>query len=289
MVGPRDFAGSTQGVHSVTAYKLLCNATNDNPGAWCFTKSDYFQGFTFIVREASRGKGKTKSVKTKKCTCASTTLVFTMNCAVVACDLFIAMIQRCPSASGISWPACWCSFFTEDTTNVDLDLAWHVAASACEACDTITVTFCTSDIATGHLYQIRGGKVACAPQVSASATTGTSTAPDSPSITACGCVTDCYLAISFAGGDGTITDPACGFPCGYEETTTVFTTAGCDFWSLSAYTKFNGITENPGAYTISASKNWAAITVLVEPLCAESCCCSSCFAFVAPGNWLRII
>ncbi len=57
------------------------------------------------------------------------------------------MVQRCTCATGITWPCGWCSFFSEDTANADIDVAWHAVELACEACCMVVVNFCTADIA----------------------------------------------------------------------------------------------------------------------------------------------
>jgi len=196
--------------------------------------------------------------------CDVGSLTFTIPCCVLPCDLMFIMIQRCTDAGTLTWPCGWASFFSEDTANVDLDLGFHVIASSCEACDAVVVCFATCDNATGHQYQMRGVNVGSAPEVSSTAATGSSVNPNPPSLTVC--ANDTYVAVTFIGGSGDITEPVCAVPCGHTLGATVEVAGGCFWWSASSYSTnpFTGVTNDPGTYTLNTSRPWAAVTVFVR-------------------------
>ncbi len=235
---------------------------------------------TFLVHTKTQ-KVKNKPTN-KSCTCV-TSLALTIPSDVCCCDLLFIMIQRCCLAGGLTWPSGWTSFFSEDTANGDLDLGWHVATAA-EACSTVTVCFCTSDIATGQMFHMTNSFICCAPIVSCSATIGTSTTPNPPSLTTG--TARSYLAVTFVGGKGTITDPACGYPACHTAGNTVFSTGGCDFWSLSSFSTcaFCCTTSNPGTYTINTSQDWTAVTLFVRP-----CVCALTFVGGNVSFWGGVI
>lgn len=162
-----------------------------------------------------------------------------------------------------TWPAGWTEL--DDTnaggaTGVSSSVAYR-KADGTEG-STVNVSLSSGSNVASRIYRISGTDFATyAPEVQAA--TGSSTGPDSPSITHSK-GSDDYLYISFTAID-TYTATVSSYPSGYSDTGSLQSGPSgseCEIaWSSKGTT--SSTTENPGAFTLDLSRNWVATTIAV--------------------------
>lgn len=120
---------------------------------------------------------------------------------------------------------------------------------------TVSITTSLSEISNHYTFRLSG---AGATEVGTVAT-GSSTAPDPTSLTPVGGALD-YLWIAAQVNNGGSTT---GYPTNYTNGAAV--EAGGESYVAVARRELNASSENPGAFTLSVSQNWRAITLAVPP------------------------
>lgn len=131
-----------------------------------------------------------------------------------------------------------------------------------------TITFSGSCKACATSYNIQGASTTDTPQFS-TVTTGTSTSPDPGSLSPTGGAKD-YLWFAFAGlGGEDAAAPISSAPTDFTNLTTRSTgTAGAVATNSSLGTaerQLNASSLDPGAFTLSTTRDWRAYTVAVHP------------------------
>ena len=198
---------------------------------------------------------------------AETTSPVNLPTGIVSGNLLLVFV-RAAAAGAVGWPAGWTELF-EDASDASDDvtaLAWRKADGTEGA--TIDVTHGSAKLAALS-WRITGAEDPAiqAPQFSTVAT-GTSTAPDSSSLSPTGGAKDyLWLALAAYEGEQSLTPT---YPTNYSSNQlTVGTGTGGAIATncrVSGSNRTNNAaSEDPGAYTISVSDDWSAWTVAIHP------------------------
>lgn len=185
--------------------------------------------------------------------------------AVGAGDLLIVAFGMDTNGSRtMTPPADWTEILDDDGGAVD---NWAIAAYRIFASGqgATTVTFTSSAVERGayHVFHYAAGSWhGTTPPEASVVAIATSTAPDSPSLTASWGADDNQW-ISFAVREGNAAAPS-AYPTNYGNgaNTAEGTVGGASL--ASAWRDLNAATENPGAYTTPASTEWVAFTIVVR-------------------------
>jgi len=182
-----------------------------------------------------------------------------------ATDLLLVGI-RVSGVGTIGWPGDWTEI-TENSADASDDVtAWGYRYGT-SAVSTITLSsgnFKFSAVA----YSITNAvdPAVQVPQISTIAT-GTSTAPDPPTLTPTGGAKD-YLWVAFMGCEGEQTSPVT-YPASYTNGITANSgTAGVvatNNRTAFAARQLNAANTDPAAFAISASDDWTAVTIAIHP------------------------
>ena len=133
---------------------------------------------------------------------------------------------------------------------------------------TATVAISALEQASARTFCIGGAAdpEITAPEYTRNNTSSPSATPNPPLHTPSG-GSDDYLYLSYAAINGSVTTSV--YPTDYVGTNTTPSTGGGDVTTASCYVGRTASTsENPSAYTISASQAWDAYTVSITPLAA---------------------
>lgn len=200
---------------------------------------------------------------------AATNKVCNLPTGIVNGSLLILEL-RSNVADTHSTPAGWTMLILNNTADASDDTTsiWYRQADGTEGA-TVTVNGTASSKFTSVSLRISGhsNPATQAPEISAVAT-GTSVSPNSLSLSPTGGAKD-YLWLTMAAYEGEQTDPPT-FPTNYTlgQVAASSGTAGVvatNSRSASAGRQLNASSEDPGAYTISASDDWTAVTIAVHP------------------------
>jgi hypothetical protein len=197
-------------------------------------------------------------------------------------DLLMAIIRNAAGGT-IAWPnegTDWIQTFegTGDASDDTTGIAFRQADGSEGA--SITVTFGTSGKFAAVVLLIRNAERLSVSTPSASPAIGTSVNPDSPLHTPAGGAKD-FLWLSVAGYEGEQTSPPT-YPSGATHHQVTANSGTADAVTTNcqvavAAAQSNAASLNPGAYTISASDDWTALTISVFPRVEVSA------AFIGPG------
>jgi ribosomal protein S19 len=193
---------------------------------------------------------------------AATNKVCNLPTGISSGDLLI-LILRSAASDTHSTPSGWTALALNDGADAadDITSVFYRVASGTEG-STVTVNGTASVKFAAVCWRITGGGT---PQLSSIAT-GSSTAPNSPSFTPSGGAQD-YLWVSLIGFAGT--GSVSSGPASYLNVTSANSGFGSTTASncrvAGATRQLNAATEDPGAWTISASAAWSAWTLAVPP------------------------
>ena len=194
---------------------------------------------------------------------AATSHTVDLPAGIVAGDLLI-VVFAVRGNPGVTWGGTGFTEFFEvaNGANHALALAYRQADGTEGA--TITVTTGASQKSAHTAYRITGhvNPATHAPEASAGAT-GNSAAPDPDSLSPTGGAKD-YLWLAVLGWNQFGTTLT-GYPTNYLNGITKTTSSGNSANVGSAERELNAASENPGAFTLSASEQWIAATVAVHP------------------------
>lgn len=180
-------------------------------------------------------------------------------------DLLIVIIESGEIAAGFhTFPAGWTEIFDSDlvTGNIVVGVAFRRADGTEGA--SIEVTTTNSLVSCHNSYRISGHSPSIDPEVS-TGTNGTSSTPDPDSLDTSGDAKD-YLWIAIEAhqtGDDTTAAPS-------SYTDLIEAHAGGTNSCASAVREVNATSEDPGTFTIAASRVWGALTLAVYPIEAGS-------------------
>ena len=158
----------------------------------------------------------------------------------------------------VTWPAGWTQLQANAAT-ITRQIRYRWADGTEPA--TLTLTTSASEEMQARAFVIGDPHPTAAPEVAV--TSGTSTAPNPPSLTASwGAKDTLWAALAFV--DEAVTTSA--YPTNYADNQNSANSGGASGVTLAVATRnLNAATEDPGAFTISASKLWAAWTVAFRP------------------------
>lgn len=146
-----------------------------------------------------------------------------------------------------------------DANNYRLLTYWKLAIGN-EDGTTVDWVTGASHVMVAHVYRVTGG-VGIPPFVVGS-TSGNTTTPDPPSLTApWGSAANLWLTFASVGEFGAT---ASAFPTNYTGVTDKSGTSG-HVSLASAYRELTAATENPGTFTIDATLKWASTTIVIPP------------------------
>lgn len=155
----------------------------------------------------------------------------------------------------------WTQLFADVSTgNVSKLWVYHKVADGTEDGKTLAVTWSAVQQAVAQCFRLSGvqGAIEC----SATGTRGSSTTPDAPSKTATwGAMNNLFFA--FCGSDSTPT--MLGGPSGWSGFNTTVSSGSGQATLSYAYKQSSAATEDPGAFTPSATLPWVCATVVVRP------------------------
>jgi hypothetical protein len=199
---------------------------------------------------------------------AGTNHVISLPANISAGDLLIIVLDKGSTAATINAHADWTELLDENSAN-GLYIAYRWAAGG-ETNPTLVSSAATRDATV--TYRITGAvnPATQAPQIGTTAT-GTSTAPDGPSVSPTGGAKD-YLWITFFGqatekadDDSLVTTFPTNYTLGQAEKTCGIAGANLGGMIGSAARQANTATENPGAFTSAINAAWRAQTIAIHP------------------------
>ena len=187
----------------------------------------------------------------------------------------VIIVGRIAGNRTTTWPAGWQTYLndgTRDWHDVDLDAADDRITAVYRVCDgtegaSIIVGLSASDKGSYIAYRISGHEDPSTQAPEILSAIGNTAGPDSPSLTPAGGLKN-YLVLSLdthAGEQTTVVTP----PIGYTNTGQVTSGTGgqvatnCQINYASRQVAAS--VENPGAYVISASGAWTALTIVIHP------------------------
>jgi hypothetical protein len=134
--------------------------------------------------------------------------------------------------------------------------------SAASSSESITVTLGGARTARAFSYTITGSDTATAVEVATA--TGISSGPNSPSVTPSWGAADTLWVTAFGQDNSTIT--LSSYPGSYTDNQLNYGAGTTSTPRVGgASQELNASSEDPGAFTLSASEQWTAITVAVKP------------------------
>lgn len=161
-----------------------------------------------------------------------------------------------------TFPGGWTKIFNvSDTRDIHLSVAYRIADGNEEA--TITVTTTSSETSTHISFRITGHNSSTnAPEISTGAQ-GTNVNPDPDSLTATwGAGNNLWIAMS-ANDDNETVD---AYPTNYDSNQHSLDGGGGPTLAVATYNYNTTDTQDPGTFTIGASEEWIAATLVVQPI-----------------------
>lgn len=173
------------------------------------------------------------------------------------------------SGESFTYPAGWTTLLAAGGTGFTNGIAYHVITGSegyPSTGATITVTITSVEQSCHTCYLISGQHTSSAPEVS-TATTGTSTAPDAGALNPTNWDVEDTLWLAYCSANGTSsTAPRITvWPTSYTNTRSDISAGGNGCIQGVARRENAVASEDPAAFTISASTGWRAATVGIRP------------------------
>lgn len=188
-----------------------------------------------------------------------------MPAAVSAGDLLLMLVASDGRANQTT-PSGWTALFLNQRSGTAVTFsAYTKIASGTEGGTTVNVATSAIEQAAAQVYRVTGWYGTLSGVVSSSSATGISTGPDPGSLTpSWGAANTLWIAAHAADHDATRTTTA--YPANYTGGQhTQSNTGPSAVHVASAQRTLNAVSENPGAFTMSASDNWIARTIAIRP------------------------
>ena len=173
------------------------------------------------------------------------------------------------SGESFTWPTGFTEILAEGGTGFTNGVAYRFTDgtegySSTGATTTLTIT---SVEQSAHTTYLLSGVNTSSPPEAATATTGTSTAPDSGSLNPAGWRTEDTLWFAFASANGlsSTTPRFSAYPTNYTNGRSDISAGGNGVVQAVARRELNAASEDPGAFTIDTSAGWRASTIVVRP------------------------
>lgn len=193
----------------------------------------------------------------------ATTTVVTFDAAASAGDLILVFHGSDSGAGANTYPAGWVELVDAAGSGFQASIAYLIATGGETS---VTVTH-TSERANAIAVRISGWHGTTAPEVSTAAT-GSSTQPNPGSLTpSWGADDTLWIAAAFA-DDSATPFPITAWPTNYASNQTQGSTAASAADVAIATRNLNAASEDPGAFTMTATETWSAYTVAVRPAAA---------------------
>lgn len=179
---------------------------------------------------------------------------------IVSGDMIILQIGARFSGATFTPPSGWTKL-AEYNANASMAIIYLIAGSSLSG--TFDVVLSSSQAASWMCYRVSaplGAKLDTF-KISAAAT-GSSNQPNSPSLTSSSAVSE-ILWLSLFGADPTPVSVT-GWPADYSSFTLDHNTGGLSPTVGVAAREIDSATQDPGAFTISASRQWVAFTVAIS-------------------------
>ncbi len=195
----------------------------------------------------------------------TTTHTITYPATIEAGDTILAICTVDGGSTALTWPGGWTEVLAVSSAANRLEVRVQKAGGS-EDSTTFDVTSDSSQQSASRVwvFQDAADPTVTAPEASTTAE-GTSTAPDAPSVTPTGGPKD-FLYLAFH-STSRGTDDTTGFPTGYSVGTgfdVAGSTGGVHLgYALKSTTASSS--DNPSAFTTSASRNWVAAVVAIHP------------------------
>lgn len=186
----------------------------------------------------------------------------------IVADSLLILVLRSAGADVHGTPSGWTALVLNNTSDASNDSTsiYYKVANGSEG-GTVIVSATASLKFASVSWRVHNHIKTTAPEITAVAT-GTSTAPDSTSLTPAGGPKD-FLWASVSAYEGEQTDPPT-YPTNYSvgQRSANSDTAGAVATNCRANIagrQLNGSSEDPGAWSISVSDDWSAWTLAVHP------------------------
>lgn len=194
---------------------------------------------------------------------AGTSHLVAMPATVSAGDLLIALlaIDGNPSATT---PSGWTALANNAPAgNTNSGRIFYKVAAGTEGGTTVDFVTASSVRLMGQVYRIQAGTYQATPEAASANNLG-STTPDPPSLSpSWGSASNLWIA--FASSDNTVSVSV--YPLPNNQTRTANASGGTAFiTAMSCSDEQTGSSLDPGTFTISVSRAWAAFTVAVRPV-----------------------
>lgn len=190
--------------------------------------------------------------------------VVDMPTTVDAGDLLLTFLVIDSGFRSTTFPEGWTEIADSNSTQ-QVSIGYRVADGT-EGETSITVTTSNFERSAHVVYRITGHDSSSNPPEVSAFANGTSTAPDSASLTAGGGSKE-YLWISVEGNDAGETVSV--YPTNYALSQVNVASTGAGNCAIGvAGRNLNTDAEDPGAFTISSSEEWGTYTVCVYPAAA---------------------
>jgi hypothetical protein len=178
---------------------------------------------------------------------------------ITAGDLLVVTVQIATGIpQTITWPSGWTQLYSQVNGVVVQGAAAYRVADGTEG-STVTITLSSNSGVQSVALRITGHDSATAPQAG-TATTGTTSTPNPPSLTPTGGAKD-YLWIACCVSDAANVTAA---PTNYSNLTVPG--SGSDIGTAERL--LNAASEDPGTFTLASSNEWVANTIAVHPAAA---------------------
>ena len=193
---------------------------------------------------------------------STTTHAVTLPGGIAAGDILVMCVRTPTTIGSFTWPAGWTKLDTAGDRGIDASddfqqIAWRIADGSEGA--TVTVTLNVAARLAALTYRITGGTRATLSAIAS----GTSANPNSPAHTVVPPNDVLWLSVGGIEGARTITTA----PSGYANATIIANTGTTGTGQCSVFGASLGVTgdasEDPGAWTLSASDDWMIWTVAV--------------------------
>ena len=187
----------------------------------------------------------------------------------VANRLILLFFTSDGSGESFTWPTGFTEILVEGGTGFTNGVAYQFTTGSegyASTGATTTLTITSVEQSAHTTYLLSGVDTATAPEA-ATATTGTSTAPDSGSLNPAGWGTEDTLWFTFASANGlSSTTPRFSvYPTNYTNGRSDISAGGNGVVQGVARRELNAASEDPGAFTIDTSAGWRASTIGVRP------------------------
>jgi hypothetical protein len=153
---------------------------------------------------------------------------------------------------------------TGAVTRARLHIYEIVARSSSGGSQTVTVTLSGSELGSARIVAVSDSHPTQPTEAATNTSLGSSTSPNPPALNPAGWAIENTLWLAVAAHDNTATTT--GFPANYDENQIDIDVGSAGGTGLAYATRdLNAASDDPGSFTISPGRVWAAVTLAVRP------------------------